>query len=320
MSIDMSSASPAEDRISRLPCDILEKILGCLPLRDAIRTSVLSKQWSYKWVVRSELAFDKANVHRGLLKTIIYQYLRHLKLCRCKFYPPPNYRAFSTLATLNFWFVTFEPTSFQTLLSNSPLLERVTLICCTPFDSLIVDAPSLKFFEFSGRANSIFFMKTPLLKQIVLDLLFKKSFAVPESQVTLHNIKILKFKRLILDKVEWVAYALYLINRCPNLERLQITSFGLDDPVLHILRSQEMPHSPLTQLKSVDMILMQDNKAEMEFLKYVLSSASALEKVCVVTRERLSHRRMAMMEEMKQFPRASPNVECLYKVDFPFKN
>ncbi|KAK6782759.1 hypothetical protein RDI58_020555 [Solanum bulbocastanum] len=41
-----SGGSSGADRISSLPCDFLQKILGCLPLHDAVRTSVLSTKWS----------------------------------------------------------------------------------------------------------------------------------------------------------------------------------------------------------------------------------------------------------------------------------
>ncbi|GER37611.1 F-box/FBD/LRR-repeat protein [Striga asiatica] len=46
------------DRISNLPDCIIDKILSHLSIRDAIRTSVLSKKWRYKWVTLPSLVFD----------------------------------------------------------------------------------------------------------------------------------------------------------------------------------------------------------------------------------------------------------------------
>lgn len=37
------------DLISSLPCDIIQNILKRLILRDAVRTSILSREWRYKW-------------------------------------------------------------------------------------------------------------------------------------------------------------------------------------------------------------------------------------------------------------------------------
>ncbi|KAK4364829.1 hypothetical protein RND71_016187 [Anisodus tanguticus] len=44
--------------ISNLPYNVLDRILGCLPLKDAVKTSILSKDWRYKWATRQELDFD----------------------------------------------------------------------------------------------------------------------------------------------------------------------------------------------------------------------------------------------------------------------
>ncbi|XP_058193518.1 F-box/FBD/LRR-repeat protein At1g13570-like isoform X1 [Rhododendron vialii] len=46
------------DIISNLPSYIVENILKYLPLRDAVRTSVLSRRWRYKWVTLPQLVFD----------------------------------------------------------------------------------------------------------------------------------------------------------------------------------------------------------------------------------------------------------------------
>ncbi|CAH9113378.1 unnamed protein product [Cuscuta europaea] len=48
----------AEDRISGFPSDILDRILGLLPIRDAARTSALSTAWRDVWLSLSQLIFD----------------------------------------------------------------------------------------------------------------------------------------------------------------------------------------------------------------------------------------------------------------------
>ncbi|KAL4586532.1 hypothetical protein LXL04_011168 [Taraxacum kok-saghyz] len=50
------------DRISALPQDTIEKILTLMPLRDALRTSVLSRKWRYTWTTIPKLVFSDASL------------------------------------------------------------------------------------------------------------------------------------------------------------------------------------------------------------------------------------------------------------------
>ena len=47
------------DRISSLPPTIIESILCLLPIQEAARTSVLSKEWRYIWTKIPKLVFDE---------------------------------------------------------------------------------------------------------------------------------------------------------------------------------------------------------------------------------------------------------------------
>lgn len=46
------------DIISNLPSDVIEQILSHLPIRDAVRTSILSRNWRYRWATIRHLVFD----------------------------------------------------------------------------------------------------------------------------------------------------------------------------------------------------------------------------------------------------------------------
>ncbi|XP_058724941.1 F-box/FBD/LRR-repeat protein At1g13570-like [Vicia villosa] len=50
------------DRISCLPGHVIDQILSYLPIREAVRTSVLSKIWKNKWYTLPNLVFDKQGV------------------------------------------------------------------------------------------------------------------------------------------------------------------------------------------------------------------------------------------------------------------
>lgn len=48
-----------KDFISDLSQSIIEKVLTELPIRDAVRTSILSKHWRYQWTTMTQLVFDE---------------------------------------------------------------------------------------------------------------------------------------------------------------------------------------------------------------------------------------------------------------------
>ncbi|KAJ0823182.1 putative F-box domain, leucine-rich repeat domain superfamily, F-box-like domain superfamily [Helianthus annuus] len=51
-------ASKTEDVISSMPEDVVTHILDRLPVQDAVKTSILSRNWRFKWTMLSQLVFD----------------------------------------------------------------------------------------------------------------------------------------------------------------------------------------------------------------------------------------------------------------------
>jgi len=52
-----------EDIISKLPESLITCILSSLPLKDAVRTSVLSKKWLLRWTSITKLELDDIVFH-----------------------------------------------------------------------------------------------------------------------------------------------------------------------------------------------------------------------------------------------------------------
>lgn len=73
------------ETVSNLPEHIIDKILSHLSLRDAVRTSVLSSKWRYKWVTLPHLVFDNqsvliSNQDQTLLKNKLVSCVDHVLL------------------------------------------------------------------------------------------------------------------------------------------------------------------------------------------------------------------------------------------------
>lgn len=220
------------DAISNLPANVIDSILARLSLRDAVRTSILSREWRYRWISIPKLVFDfqfdQTLLHNHKLEIIIYQvllrhqgsinkfalqvptyrsspdidhwilllssskvqdftlhlfwgykhemtshffalqHLKHLNLYRCAFKPPPQFKGFSRLITLDFQDVDFVPAVFARFISQCSLLERVRLVGCTDWNSFEIEGPCLKFFTFHGVFKTIRFKNSPVLAEVSL--------------------------------------------------------------------------------------------------------------------------------------------------------
>ncbi|KAK4738666.1 hypothetical protein R3W88_002363 [Solanum pinnatisectum] len=244
-----------------------------------------------------------------------FQQLRYLELQDCLFHPPLGFKGFKKLINLDLMHVTFDPSILTNLISKSLLLERLRLRTITNFDILEIDAANLKFFEFIGKTKSISFKNVPMPEKVTVGFLgrrllpdtspvcsnFPKFFhyipslleldicgttleylikgGLPESPPTvLNNIKSITISSMSLINSEVVSSAVYLITSCPKLQDLTIDFM------------------------------------EMEFMKFILASAPVLEEVSIWNFTRYLFRSCKqMIDEMKEFGRASPNVEFTFE-------
>lgn len=197
--------------------------------------------------------------------------------------PSTHFKGFEKLINLDLIRVTFVPSIFTNLICKSPLLERLSLIDCTYFDTLEIDAAKFKFFQFVGTSKSISFKNAPILEKVTVhfkegQLLagtspvcsnFTKFFhylpsllelelcgttleylikgGVPESPPTaLNNIKSLNILFMSLRDIEVVSSVVYLITSCPKLQDLTIEFYPVVDivePIVQLLQAQSQSSS-----------------------------------------------------------------------------
>ncbi|KAF6156351.1 hypothetical protein GIB67_031472 [Kingdonia uniflora] len=126
-----------------------------------------------------------------------YQYLNYLKLRNCIFVPPPTFKGFPHLHTLDLQHVTISDDALESLVSNSPLLENLFLefFNCS---NLRINAPNLRNFYFDGIYNDIVLKNTVLLSTvgIYLESLIKDD---KSERLTDFICSLLRIKELRMD-------------------------------------------------------------------------------------------------------------------------
>ncbi|KAL0310400.1 UNVERIFIED_CONTAM: F-box/LRR-repeat protein [Sesamum calycinum] len=371
------------DLLTNLPNNIIENILGCLPLRDVVRTSILSREWRYKWLSCPEIVFDfwfdQMFLGDHKLEPLIYQILklqkgpllkfalqvpdlksspdidqwnlRNLKLYNCVFDPVPGFKGFSKLVNLELQSVALVPETFGNFIASCPAIERLRLIHCTNFDFLEITGPRLKCFEFHGVFKSVSFKNCPVLSDVKLtfsSMDFKRgnrfSLDLVKSLSCLPALEDLQLQAYALEvrKLFVVEQFLDLLSgygpgvnvypfaytgpcrawRTQQTARLSeyaekpspfghAFTFDVVDSVADFLRYQTSSES-LSQLKTVKMQLFSGIEAEMEFVKYLLASATALEEMTITPHGgSITDGGESILNEIKQYPRASPSAAIL---------
>ncbi|XP_055809503.1 F-box/FBD/LRR-repeat protein At1g13570-like [Solanum dulcamara] len=89
--------------------------------------------------------------------------LRHLTLARSLIHPPPVFKGFDRLISLELRRVTISSESLGSLISHCPLLENLVLKNLDNPNPMEINAPKLRSFVFSGTIHCIHLKNVPLL-------------------------------------------------------------------------------------------------------------------------------------------------------------
>ncbi|KAL8499522.1 hypothetical protein ACS0TY_022458 [Phlomoides rotata] len=278
-----------------------------------------------------------------------FQQLRNLRLDNCVFDPTHGFKGFHKLVNLKLQSVGLVPERFGEFFASCSAVEQLRLIHCTAFDCLEITGPKLKFFEFHGLFRSVSFKNCPVLMDVRLafppqdfieangysfnlvnslsclpaleDLKLQVSaleglveYGVLEKlEVSLKTLKNLHLTDMYFDKIAEISSAICFIGSCSNLQRLRITAYTFEmvEAVAHFLRSQKTSKC-MNKLKVVKMQRFCGMESEMEFIKFLLASATTLEQIAITPYEvSISDGGESILNELNKYPRASPSVEII---------
>ncbi|XP_060195527.1 F-box/FBD/LRR-repeat protein At1g13570-like [Lycium barbarum] len=372
------------DLLSNLPENVIDAIVIHLPLRDAVRTSILSKKWRYNWCRLPELTLDQAlwettdnvisptarftNIFYHLLtlhvgpilkftlsvadlgncpkidnlicflsrngiqhlvlqfpKRSLYKLpssfftcfqMRHLSLHNCSINPPPVFKGFDNLVSLELCGVTIHSPLLESLISHSPLLKQLVLQSSV-FYHVQIKAPKLRSFNFKGRIRFISVRNAPLLAKLTIvdggysekagirdTTKFIQSFhALEHLHLDYSSVRFLAgeaseklptalncLKRLhlgiTLDELAVVSFALCLIRSSPYLQDIEIqvykrfnpaTSDAMNEiPALKSLEVEGFSDVTLNHLRAVKLESITGTKPEMQLIKLLLAKSPML--------------------------------------------
>lgn len=202
------------DRISKLPTGIIETILCFLPIQEAARTSILSREWRYHWTKISRVAFieDTFQVSNGG---------RQFSIMEQRFGIPNNRKVITDRCKL------FHAI-YQVLLMHQAPIYEFTLSMATLGSRVEIDLIILHL------------LKRNTIKVLKLD--FNGSYRLSASLFSLHKLTDLYLIDCLLDHVPSESVfvnlttlyfqeirtseklLLRLLSSCPLLKRLTVVS------------------------------------------------------------------------------------------------
>ncbi|CAI8601761.1 unnamed protein product [Vicia faba] len=131
------------DRISCLPDQLIDKILSYLSIKEAGRTSVLSRKWGKKWSTQPDLVFDKrivstlaledlSIIRRKLLRMIDHVLLLHsgpinkFKLSNSGY----NIMGVNSLVDIHRWILHLTGRSIKEIVLKISMVQRYKIPSC----------------------------------------------------------------------------------------------------------------------------------------------------------------------------------------------
>ncbi|KAF5762142.1 putative F-box domain, FBD domain, leucine-rich repeat domain superfamily [Helianthus annuus] len=323
------------DIISTLPLNIIEHILARMPLRDALRTSVLSKKWRYTWRSMPKLTFTDDMVklpsnqccgqlmkykvayaifhvlllHNGPIILEFRSLVGHLRL-DSEFAPIISYlERGSKVKRLTFFRVKVPPQMLQQFLSKCPLLEYLCLIGSQNGLDFVAGETKFTFVDlFSVCAFDSDFGYLKVLHEgsgmphklpdslVHLKYLFLDVCMAEKNEISALLCMIMSSS--LLEKIGFLM--------CDNekLDHLETLEMNLDP--------QDYPDMKLDHLVSLWIEDFSNLRLEMEFVKLIMAKSPVLKKVRIVLDGNVSvDEELEMLRDLvlHPIPRASPSAK-----------
>ncbi|XP_060214965.1 F-box/FBD/LRR-repeat protein At1g13570-like [Lycium barbarum] len=275
--------------------------------------------------------------------------LRRLTLQYCSIIPPPAFKGFDQLISLELRRATITSKFLESLISHCVLLEQLVLDISNLSGVVEINAPRLRCFKFAGEISSIYLKYIPLVTELSLadmecyegpricDIAkFFESFPALEHLRLNHGIlmylaaggdlpirlpfdlnciKCLCLADFYLDELDVVSCALCLIRSFPFLRYLEIQVDDLNDdiPALECLEVEAFSDATFNNLREVQLTSIIGSKPEMQLIKLLLAKSPMLVRMLVEPYLEVDDAdKLKISDVLNSFRHASPEVEVVY--------
>ncbi|KAL5777918.1 hypothetical protein ACOSP7_010844 [Xanthoceras sorbifolium] len=278
------------------------------------------------------------------------QELIHLELFNCLLKPPTTFKGFRNLKSLDLQHITLNQYVFENLILSCPMLERLTLMNFDGFSHLNIDAPNLQFFDIGGFFDDVsfentlhlalvsiglyvnvkkeqtlapgssskllrFFVHLPHIRRLEIQSYFLKYLAIgnipnrlPRACADLNYLSV----RINFNDLKESLAALCLLRSCPNLQELEMLARPEETctGTLNDFWTDDHWSSMFSQLRLVKIAGISGVRSEMDFINFLLSNATVLERMTV--KPASVDGGWELMKELLRFRRASTLAEIIY--------
>lgn len=249
-----ASKCALEDFISSMPDNVITNILDRLPIQDAVKTSMLSRDWRSKWTLLTQLTFDewffrylpnnfdgkhitRLLLHlKGPIRKFVLSFMNHELGSQVLNYDEIHHwvlflsRKGIEELTINNW--TSEPLKMPTQLYSRMELKHLELYeCCFPNPHSFRGFPnllSLELFDVTFQSYTFweFIARCPLLEFLKINHATTNEMKLIEI-AKLKNIKTLYLSFGGRDKVTTMTSSnIFQLTTLPKLEELTLNFEG----------------------------------------------------------------------------------------------
>ncbi|XP_071704819.1 F-box/FBD/LRR-repeat protein At1g13570-like [Rutidosis leptorrhynchoides] len=348
----MFVTSAETNNLSKLPDNLVDSILERLPIQDAVRTSILSRNWRYTWTTMRLLVLDE-HFSNKLAKNGTFGYSGFIRVINQLFYflkaPILKVHLFipkmllDIFQEVNQWILRLSRDCVRKLVlinSNQSYQLPSYLFYCSELRYLklknCIFKPPLEFQGFvylevlwlqniafganlSETFNVCSFLE--LLEVSLLPLQFSIAENIPNwlprAADRLARLQFYNFNFSALDQLQG---ALFMLRNSPNLEQLSvILGLGLrnmhldEKSALTYLAASESFDQSLNRLKTINMKLITGSRPLLLFIKLLLDHSPALEVLSIQLSVTCNvHEKYNFAKDVMRLPRASSKVELLF--------